>query len=346
MPNPSSSSRSKQAAGLSGQPPQTRAAGARAQHSAALSGPRPQPAASSRAKAAAGGRNPALENLGKQRTIPGRIMGVNELLGQILQTADGRSFRITGMEVVLPDTAETHAMQKKYGVAAADATRVARGPERVVGPPQPLPWDRPAYLTTFMRPTGTPAPTLVGPVQPARPLTATEKYVGLPLDVGGKHYGGATSLLDANALTHASKTRINNALFQSVQKFNRMAGDKVLAPSRVASRGVRLLNATQGAAKFSSKFGTKLGYGGMGLAAAKITYEASTDKWNAHTFVDGGMLLVTVAGVVATILAGGTAPIWVPIAGAVILIYGLADYAFDLGGQLDQSVGRHTALWK
>ncbi|UOG74201.1 hypothetical protein MTX78_19020 [Hymenobacter tibetensis] len=249
------------------------------------------------------------------------------------------------MEIVLPDTADTYAMHKRYGMPA-DATHVQPRPHRAVEN-QPLPWDRPAGpLTTFMRPTGTPAPTLVGPTQPPQPLTATEKYVGVPLDVGGKHYGGATSVLEANALTHASKARIGNALLLSVQKFNRMAGSRVLAPSRVLAGGSKLLNATEGAANFSSKFGTKLGYAGVGLSGAKIIYEVSNDKWNAHTIVDGGILAVTVTGMLVTIAAAGTAPVWVPIAGAVILIYGLADYSFDLGGKLDESFGRRTNFWK
>jgi len=35
-----------------------------------------------------------------------------------------------------------------------------------------------------------------------------------------------------------------------------------------------------------------------------------------------------------------TAPVWVPISGAVILVYGIADYGFDLGGQHRQSAYR------
>lgn len=47
------------------------------------------------------------------------------------------------------------------------------------------------------------------------------------------------------------------------------------------------------------------------------------------------MLAVTVVGIGVTILARGTAPVWVPIAGAVIMIYGVADYFFDVGGDAE-----------
>lgn len=66
-------------------------------------------------------------------------------------------------------------------------------------------------------------------------------------------------ILEANALIHPSKARIGSALLQSAQKFNRMAGSRMLTSSRVLAGSGKLLNATEGAANFSSKFGTKLG---------------------------------------------------------------------------------------
>ena len=43
-----------------------------------------------------------------------------------------------------------------------------------------------------------------------------------------------------------------------------------------------------------------------------------------------------------TLFAAGTA--WVPVAGAVVLVYGLLDYGFDVGSSVDAAVGRDSRL--
>ena len=42
------------------------------------------------------------------------------------------------------------------------------------------------------------------------------------------------------------------------------------------------------------------------------------------------------------LLAAGTAPVWIPAAGAVILIYGAGHFSYELGDQLGNSVGRSS----
>jgi hypothetical protein len=107
-------------------------------------------------------------------------------------------------------------------------------------------------------------------------------------------------------------------------------------------------------ARFGTKVGGKVAGVGAVLSGGKIIYEGVTGTYNAHTFVDGGMLAVTLTGIGVTALAvavaaGVSAPVWVPVAGAVIMIYGIADYAFDVNGQLDQAVGRdseYKQVWR
>lgn len=60
-----------------------------------------------------------------------------------------------------------------------------------------------------------------------------------------------------------------------------------------------------------------------------------SNKWDAHTVVDGALLVV---GVIA---AGPGAPIVL----AGIAVYGIIDYFFDIGKGLDQAIGRDSGLW-
>jgi len=143
---------------------------------------------------------------------------------------------------------------------------------------------------------------------------------------------------------YASKQKIHNSFYRGTQRFNRVAGRKVLAPSKVASSAATVARSVTNArvARFGSKFGSKIGAAGSVLSIGQILYEGASGTYDAHTFVDGGMLAVTITGLLVT--AGASAPVWVPIAGAVILVYGVLDYAFDLGGDLDKAVGRDSQL--
>lgn len=336
MQAPSSSSRAKHAASLSGQPPQARSTSARAQHGTAHSGQPTGPVASTRAKAVATGRNPALTTLGQKRVVPTKVLGAKDLVGQSIQTTDGRSYRITRLEVMLPETDQCYAMMKCYG-AAADATRVDRRPGAMLYKDHPR--------------NQTPAwPRAV--IKPAEPKYAPgpfdhKTYIGDPVDVAGKHWNGVGAILEGHALTHASKNKINNSFYRGTQRFNRIAGRRVVAPARVASGAATVARSITSSrlARFSGRFGGKIGGVGAALSGGKIIYEVSTDNWNAHTFIDSGMLAVTLYGMGVTavaVAAGATAPVWVPIAGAVIMVYGILDYAFDVNGKIDQAIGRES----
>ncbi|WP_022822332.1 hypothetical protein [Hymenobacter norwichensis] len=334
MQAPSNSSRAKHAATLSGQPPQARGTSVRAQQGAARNGQPTGAVASARAKTLATGRNPALATMGQKRVVPTKVLGAKDLVGQRIQTMDGNSYRITRLEVVLPDTDQCYAIMKCYG-APADATRVDRRPGAMLYKAQPrnqVPlWPRAV-------------------VRPADPKYAPgpfdhKTYIGDPIDVTGKHWNGVGALLEGHALTHASKNKINNSFYRGTQRFNRVVGRKVVAPARVASGAATVARGVTSSrlARFSSRFGGKIGGVGAALSASKIAYELSTDNYNAHTAIDGGMLVVTLVGIGVTasaVAAGVTAPAWVPIAGAVIMVYGILDYAFDVNGKIDQAVGR------
>ena len=92
-------------------------------------------------------------------------------------------------------------------------------------------------------------------------------------------------------------------------------------------------------AKTASKFGKRAGVAGGFLSGGVIFYEATNNKWNAHTFVDFALLA---GGVLAVIFLSA------PVAAAVgtgIAIYGIVDFVFDVSDKLDVSIGRGTGLW-
>ena len=88
------------------------------------------------------------------------------------------------------------------------------------------------------------------------------------------------------------------------------------------STGLKSGKIFQGAKKFvngTGKFSKSLGPAGIALSVGVGAYEIGTDTWDAHTFVNGGLLLVTGAA-------------FIPIVGPVISIgLGVADSygAFD-----------------
>ena len=116
-------------------------------------------------------------------------------------------------------------------------------------------------------------------------------------------------------------------------------------PSRLASGAARAVRTVAPAklARLGGKFGKVAGPVGLGLTFINITIEANTNTWDAHTFVDGAMLVVTAAGLV---LAGVAASPALAVVGAVIVVYGILDYAFDIGEKvIDPAIGRKSGLW-
>ena len=93
---------------------------------------------------------------------------------------------------------------------------------------------------------------------------------------------------------------------------------------------------TRSWARSGSKIAKRFGPWGLGLSGGMVVYEVGTDTWDAHTFVDGALIIVGVG----LLIFGGWA-----VAGTVVAAYGVADYLFDLGGMWDSGVGRESGIW-
>lgn len=82
-----------------------------------------------------------------------------------------------------------------------------------------------------------------------------------------------------------------------------------------------------------------LGVAGTALTAGNIVYEVASDNWDAHTVVNTGLLAATAIATFATAPAIVAAA---PFILTGIAIYGIADYAFDISGAIDQNFGRKS----
>ena len=331
------SNRAKCIAALTGRPPVPQSNSSRAK---AISGhaPRQQPSGS-RAKALAVGRNPLFEHLGKPRIFPGQVEGAREMMGQKVRLADGRVIRVMGLDVLVPDNEHTHAGAVSYGCAAD-----ARFMSQRLRPADRFAHAAPADATAVAHPPHLwPRPPQAAP-PPTPPLTrqqqAAQQFGGIE-----QNWNGVGSLLEGYGLINSSITPVNNSAFQVAQRVNRLAGKKVIIPSHLASRaaGVVRTVAPSSLASIARGLGRVAGPAGMGLTFANIVIEARNDKWDAHTLVNGTMLVVSAAGLV--FVSAAATPVFA-VAGTVIVIYGVADYAFDIGENIiDPAIGRKSGLW-
>ena len=294
-----------------------------------------------RAKAAQVGRNPTFEHLGKTRNILRRVPGAKELIGQVIQLPDGRAIRVMGLDILVSANEHTYAGAVSYG-CAADATFVNRRLKPVgklsrvpslaerLSRPTHAPTAIPADATAVARPYDLrdirpqpPAPVLTRQQQAAQRVGAIEK-----------NWNGVGSMLEGYGLVNKSITPVNNSAFRTAQRINRLVGKKVIVPSHLASRAAATVRAVAPAraASFVGKIGKVAGPVGLFLTAANIAVEINSlekgQSLKAHTYVNGAMLLVSGAGL---LLAGtAAAPVFV-VAGAVIAVYGILDFTFDIG---------------
>ncbi len=107
-------------------------------------------------------------------------------------------------------------------------------------------------------------------------------------------------------------------------------------------RAGKILRSTEGFMKSVGKVSKRLGYVGTALTAGVTLYEFGTDTWDAHSIVNLGLLGATAIATFAT------APVIAAAAPAIlagIAIYGVADYMFGVGDQLDKSIGRKSTIW-
>lgn len=97
----------------------------------------------------------------------------------------------------------------------------------------------------------------------------------------------------------------------------------------------KVINGVKGAGKLVKRLGPV----GNLLTAGNIAYEVKTDSWDAHTVIDGTLLVGT--AVVATVAA---APV-VAVVAIGAAVYGALDYFFDIGDKVDATVGRKSGIW-
>lgn len=138
------------------------------------------------------------------------------------------------------------------------------------------------------------------------------------------HYNGSLGLVGAAV---GGYNKIPNDVKRSyAYKLSKITGAK----------SGQIYQGAKGFVNGTGKLTSKLGPLGNVLTIGVITYEVGTDNWNAHTIVNG-TLLVGVG--VATFFAA-------PIVLTGIAAYGIGDYFFDFSGSINAAVGRDSGLWE
>jgi len=126
-----------------------------------------------------------------------------------------------------------------------------------------------------------------------------------------------------------------NTLFTELPKdFKRTYAYKIHKVTKAVNKPAKAGKIFQGAQKISKNLKV-LGPIGNVLSAGTILYEFGTDTEDAHTYVDGALLIV---GIVAVTFGA-------PIVVVGIAIYGILDYAFDISGAIDDNFGRNSGFW-
>lgn len=124
-------------------------------------------------------------------------------------------------------------------------------------------------------------------------------------------------------------------LYNKVPKeFKRHYAYKISKVAKKVGKPAKAGKIFHGAEKIMKKAG-KIAKVGPYLSAGTIGYELTTDNWNAHTVVDGTLLVV---GIVATSVGA-------PVVIVGIAIYGILDYAFDISEGIDKHFGRKSDFW-
>jgi RHS repeat-associated protein len=139
-----------------------------------------------------------------------------------------------------------------------------------------------------------------------------------------KHYNGSLGLVGA-AVAGYNKIP-NHAKRHYAHKLSKVIG---------VNSG-RIFQGVKAFANSTGRLTGKLGPAGTLLTVGVIGYEVGTGTWDAHTVVNGTLLIATG---VATFFAA-------PAVLAGIVAYGIADYAFDISGAIDANFGRNSGLWK
>lgn len=150
-----------------------------------------------------------------------------------------------------------------------------------------------------------------------------EELLGGALGFGEKHFNGNIGLLGFGAEAYSKiPNSVKRSYAYKLSKMTKWKAGEIFQKAKSLSGGV-------------GKFATKAGVAGSILTGGVILYEATTDNWDAHTFVNAGLL---VGGVAATVFGA-------PVVLTGIALYGIADYTFDLSGKIDATVGRNSNIW-
>lgn len=125
-----------------------------------------------------------------------------------------------------------------------------------------------------------------------------------------------------------------------MQGYNRIPNDIKRAYAYKLSKmtGIKSGQIFQGAKGFvngTGKLVSKLGPVGTVLGVGVISYEVGTNTWDAHTIVNGTLMIG--AGVAAVFAA--------PAVLTGIAIYGVGDYFFGFGDIIDNNIGRNSGVW-
>jgi len=180
-------------------------------------------------------------------------------------------------------------------------------------------------------------------------------------------YGGAGNSIAADIRSRspydnynqADRSMFGNGLSQINEKFNfgkdfTEAGSMGYLSTKghsfkrhIAHKISEILNIKSGAlfqngqriARGASKLAKRAGPLGNILTGATISYELTTNTWDAHTFVDGAMLAT---GVVATVFLASNPVGWAILGG--IAVYGVLDVTFGVNDAIDNSIGRNSSI--
>lgn len=171
---------------------------------------------------------------------------------------------------------------------------------------------------------------------------ALNNIIGQINDAGYHYFDMSGGSFFGNLLS-GTESHFNGALdisFTALHGYNKLPKDvkrhyAYKLSKRINVKPGKIFQGVKNFSKSGGKLVSKLGPFGTVLSAGVITYEVSTGTWDAHTVVNGALL---VGAGVATAFAA-------PAVLTGIAIYGVADYFFDISGGIDKTIGRNSGLW-
>ncbi|WP_299431047.1 hypothetical protein [uncultured Maribacter sp.] len=118
------------------------------------------------------------------------------------------------------------------------------------------------------------------------------------------------------------------------KEFKRTYAYKISKAAKKVGKPAKAGKIFQGGEKLARK-AKVLGPIGNVLTTGNIFYEVVSNTWDAHTVVDGVLLVVAI----------GATTFGAPMVLTGIAIYGILDYAFDISETIDRHFGRDSGLW-